>query len=301
MMSGAASPFVSIVVPTWNRAALLADCLGALRQQDFVSENFEIVVVDDGSTDATEETVHRFQALPPPDVRYVRQPHGGANRARNAGVRASKGDPVIFVEDDVDVPREWLAALVEATHRHPEAGCVGGPIRVRFEAPAPRICAKESWVNEGELDQGPDERVVAVVFGGNLAARRWAFERIGLFTEALNGLYEEVEWQVRLTAAGIPIVYAPAAWLWHRRTAADVRRLRMLRRRFRQGMGRVAYARFAGERLPLWRITWPIPFFLVHALRRRCFGALLEVAFKLGVVRGAMTPRRSTSAGQPGG
>jgi len=281
-------PFVSVVIPTWNRATMLGECLVSLRAQDYPKDRFEIIVVDDGSTDATPEVVHRFQDGLAPEVRYVHQDHSGLNVARNAGITAAKGDPICFVDDDTDVPSGWLRALVEGALRHPEAGCLGGPIRVRFEAKPPRICEMESWAWEGELDYGQIEKEVPYVIGCNMLVRRWAVTRVGLFHDSLSGPGDEIEWERRLTRAGIPILYVPSAWLWHRRTDSDLKVMKLLKRRFRQGVGYAVYTRFIGEQVSICKVVWPIPFYLLHAVRRLCLGAVLQVAWKLGLVWGAM-------------
>jgi GT2 family glycosyltransferase len=280
------SPFVSVVVPTWNRAPLLADCLASLRAQDYPHDRFELIVVDDGSTDETATVVRRFQNGLAPEVHAIQLQHGGLNVARNAGIAAAKGDPICFVDDDVDVPPGWLQAVVEGVIRYPEAGCLGGPIRIRFEAKPPKICEMESWLAEGELDYGPVEKAVPQVFGCNMFVRRWALAQVGPFNERLPLYGEETEWQWRLSRAGIAILYIPSAWLWHRRTTSDLRPLTLLKRRFRQGKGNAVFKRAIGEEVALWKRTWPIPFYLFHALRRRCFGAVLEVAWNLGIIWG---------------
>ncbi len=287
----AALPFVSVVIPTRNRAHLLATCLESLSQQRYPPDRFEIIVVDDGSLDATPELVDRVAARPLPAVRYLPQAPGGVNVARNAGIAAARGDPICLLDDDEDVPPGWLSALVDATRRHPAAGCVGGPVRLRFEAPAPRICEMESWRWENAFDLGTEERVVEHVTGGNLAIRRWALEEVGAFEPLLSGWGDDAEWGLRLTRANIQSVYVPSAWLWHRRTREQLRRHVLLRRRFRQGLESVVYARFQGRRLSLWATLWPLPFYLLHAARRRCFGALMEVARKLGTAWGIVTMR----------
>jgi GT2 family glycosyltransferase len=284
-------PLVSVVVPTWNRAELLVDCLRSLRTQVYPSDRCEIVVVDDGSSDATAEAVQPFLSVDTPTVRYVRIAHGGLNAARNAGLDAASGDPICFVDDDVETPPGWLDAMVGGVSRHPEAGCFGGPVKLRFEVTPPRICEMESWKAESALDYGEVERVVPDVVGCNLTLRRWAVDRVGRFDASAPLYGDETEWQRRLTRAGIPIVYVPGAWLWHRRTAADLRPITLLRRRFRRGAAYVAFAERTGEAIVLWPQLWPIPFYVFHALRRRCFGAVLEVVKILGVTWG-VTRRR---------
>jgi GT2 family glycosyltransferase len=296
----AREPFVSVVVPTRNRSALLGDCLESLRTQTYSPDRFEIIVVDDGSTDATPDVLREIATPGPPVIRYVRIPHGGLSTARNTGIAASHGDPISFVDDDVCAPPGWLAAMVAGAGRHPEAGGFGGRVRLRFEARPPRICEMESWRAESALDYGDVERTVPDVVGCNLTIRRWAVEKAGLFDPSLRHA-EETEWQRRLTRADIPIVYVPTAWLWHRRTAMDLRPITLLRRRFRRGAGYAVFADRTGEPIVLWSQLWPIPFYLVHASRRRCFGAVLEVANTLGVTWGVTRRRWSRLRHRAGG
>lgn len=285
---------VSVVVPTRNRAAMLGDCLDSLLRQSYPADRFEIVVIDDGSSDATAEVVAALGRRPTPQVRYVQQEPRGLNAARNAGFMAAGGDPVCFVDDDVEVPPSWLEALVAGVLRQPAAGCVGGPIRVRFEGAPPRVCGEESWLREGEQDYGSDERPVPHLNGGNLAVRRWVVARVGLFDDSLSGSGDETEWEARVTSAGIAMVYVPSAWLWHRRTAAQMRVPALLRRRFRQGREYARYARRAGQgfsRGRLWLIARTIGPHLCHGIRRRCADGWLEAAWRIGLLWGAVRSR----------
>src|SRR4051812_31281451 len=103
-----------------------------------MTEPYELIVADDGSTDATARVAERAGA------RVVRGPHGGGpNTARNAGIDAAAADLVALVDDDTHAPSGWLRAIVDGAGRHPEADAFGGPIRARLEGPAPRACGRE--------------------------------------------------------------------------------------------------------------------------------------------------------------
>src|SRR5205085_4286409 len=93
----------SIVIPTFNRAALIGDCLDALGRQQSAPLPFEIVVVDDGSTDGTELEVRKRQAKLGVTVRYFRQMNAGPGVARNNGVKVSSGELIVFLGDDIIV------------------------------------------------------------------------------------------------------------------------------------------------------------------------------------------------------
>jgi glycosyltransferase involved in cell wall biosynthesis len=162
------SPAVTVVVPTRGRAAYLEVTLESLRRQRTRTPH-ELLVVDDGATDATPQVAERN------GVRVIR--HGerrSLNAARNTGLREAAAPLVAFVDDDVLVPPGWLDALVEGAERHPDAEAFGGPIRARFEGPAPRSCGRES-APITTLDLGASDVEADLVWGTNMAFRRSAF------------------------------------------------------------------------------------------------------------------------------
>ena len=205
---------VTVVVPTRGRAAYLEVTLDSLRRQRTETPH-ELIVVDDGATDATPEVAERFGA------RLIR--HGerrSLNAARNSGLREAGAPLVAFVDDDVLVPPGWLDALVEGADRHPEAEAFGGPIRARFEGHPPRGCGREDPPIT-TLDLGTEDVEAEMVWGANFALRRSALERIGEFDESLDRAHgDEEDWLLRLRAAGGRIVYLADAGLDHRRSAA---------------------------------------------------------------------------------
>src|SRR3954470_1251807 len=131
------APVVSVVLPTHGRAGYLGVALDSLAAQD-IEEPWELLVVDDGSSDGTSELLAERGAR---NLRF--DPPRGLNAARNAGVRATAGELVAFTDDDVRVPPGWLRAIVDGARRHPLAEAFGGPTRPRFEAPPPRPGARE--------------------------------------------------------------------------------------------------------------------------------------------------------------
>src|SRR4051794_29879872 len=130
-------PVVSVVVPTRDRAGYLDVTLSSLADQDF-AEPYEVIVVNDGSHDSTAEVIRRHGVRS-----IVHNPRRGPNAARNAAAQAAESDLIALVDDDVFAPLGWLRELVEGARRHPGAQVFGGPIRARFEGPAPRSCGRE--------------------------------------------------------------------------------------------------------------------------------------------------------------
>lgn len=269
------APAVSVVVPTRGRDEYLEVSLDSLAAQE-LEGSAELLVVDDGSSDGTAELVARK------GVRSLRlDPAGGLNAARNAGVGATRGELVAFVDDDVEVPPGWLRALVEGAGRHPEAEAFGGPIRARFEGPAPRGCGREDPPLT-TLDLGPVDRACELVWGANMLVRRSAFERIGGFDETIGGGGDEEEWLERLRAAGGTVVYLARAGLDHRRAGDDARLRSLVRGAYRRGRAMRAFDARRGRAPALTRELRVLAGCGWHTVRRACPQGIVMGAHSLG-------------------
>lgn len=113
-------PFVSVVVPAYNEAELLADGIGALMRQDYVGP-YEVIVVDNASTDGTGDIAERL------GVRVLHEPHPGVTWARERGTRAARGDIVVSTDADTTTPSDWLSSIVGTFAEKPELVAVCGP------------------------------------------------------------------------------------------------------------------------------------------------------------------------------
>lgn len=293
-----AVPFVSVAVPTRNRADRLAACVGTLLVQDYPGDRYEVLLVDDGSTDDTPAVVRELQGRTDPAgprLRYFRQAHSGPNTARNLAIAKSEGDPVCLVDDDEIVPPTWLGALVAGAGRHPDAGCLGGPMRLRLEGPSPRMCGQES-IGESELDLGDREHEVDQVWSGNMAVRRFAIEQIGPFAEELRVLgHTETEWVRRLRAAGGHVVYVPDAWLWHCRTRSELRLRSLLNRNFFRGRGQAVNGSKFGLVYEPRKLVRNMRRQVGHAARERCSVGLIRAAQDAGRMVGTAEVRARRS------
>jgi GT2 family glycosyltransferase len=283
---------VSVVVPTRDRASLLCDTLSTLARQDVPHDRFEIIVVDDGSYSPVEAMVHRASSASDISTRVIRHASSrGTNAARNTGIEASRGELICLIDDDIDAPTGWLRALLEGARRNPEADCFGGPIRLRTEGASTGVC-QSCDAGETALDLGSDEHETQkYVYSGNMLLRRRSLASAGALDDSLPIYFEEIEWQERLRDAGGVVRYLPDAWLWHRRTADDLRLNRRLKRQFRRGYGQ---ARFTADRgLPFeFRQRWlGVPGLLAHSVRKRCLFGILATSGELGALWWALTNR----------
>jgi glycosyltransferase involved in cell wall biosynthesis len=278
-------PAMTVVVPTRGRAAYLEVTLDSLRRQRTRTAH-ELLVVDDGATDATPEVAERVGA------RLVR--HGdrrSLNAARNSGIRAAAADLIAFVDDDVFVPPGWLDAVVEGAARYPDAEAFGGPIRARFEGRVPRGCGREDPPIT-TLDMGPSDVEAEMVWGANFAVRRSAVERIGEFDETLDrGHGDEEEWLMRLRTAGGRIVYLADAGLDHRRSAGDSGLGSLARAAYHRGRGARSSDLRRGDAPALARELRILAGCGWHTVRRACPQGVVMGAHAAGRVVEALRPR----------
>ncbi len=216
----------SIIVPTFNRASLCVSAVQSVLAQD-TSVSYEIIVVDNNSTDDTRERIPALCRQAPDRLRYVFEPRQGASAARNAGIAVARGEIIAFIDDDVVVPPGWLRALAEAYGAHPDAWCVGGRIVLALPQVLPRWFSRRSrslTTPLGQLDLGDatiERRYPDQVFGGNFTVRRDVLDRVGAFDTALGPAAnhriesEESELCWRIQEAGGIVYYCGAAVVTH--------------------------------------------------------------------------------------
>ena len=137
----------TVAVCTWNRAALLPAIFDRLARLRYAPGDWEVVVVNNNSTDDTERVLDAFAGRLP--LRRAFETKQGTSHARNAAVGQARGDYVVWTDDDVLVEADWLAAYARAVERHPEAAVFGGPIRPRFEGTPP------AWLSDAWQEVGP--------------------------------------------------------------------------------------------------------------------------------------------------
>ncbi|MGH9468885.1 MAG: glycosyltransferase [Terriglobia bacterium] len=226
---------ISIVIPTYNRAASLAETLQQLAGLEGVeSLACEVIVVDNNSTGDTRQVTESFASVSRVKVRYVFERAQGASYARNRGIRESAGEILTFIDDDMVIPSPWLLQMKKAFEDF-QAACVGGPVLADPRQKLPswwdeRMLAPLSVFDLGAetlISNESDRSKHMLATGGNCGFRRSALERnggfrtdIGRFGNRLGG-GEDSELVLRLQHKGETVVYYPQALLYH---APDTRR-----------------------------------------------------------------------------
>ena len=223
------TPRLSLVVCTRNRAALLARTLKVLSTLH-CRQPWELVFVDNASTDETPATLRAWSQTAPVPTRIVSEPRAGLGRARNAGIAASTGDVLFFTDDDCYPDATLPDAVLDFFQEHASVALVGGKV-VLYDPSDARV-----GIRGGEDRQlvSPGTFVPAgFIIGANMAARRKDSEAVGSFDDALGGgtpwPCEDIDLAARLLSSGRSIAYEPAIVVRHhhgRRTSEDVSRIR---------------------------------------------------------------------------
>lgn len=120
-------PFISVVVPTFNRSNYLCKTLDSLLMQDCPYHKYEIIIVDDGSTDDTEIVVKQYMANRD-NVNYYKQGNRGPAAARNLGIKHAQGNVIAFTDDDCIPDKDWLARIAECFEENPNIVGIGGQV-----------------------------------------------------------------------------------------------------------------------------------------------------------------------------
>ncbi len=213
---GATTSAVSVVVITRDRPADLERCLTSIQSQHF--GNFELVVVDQSSTVASAELVCRL-AEADPRIHYIQDTGKGAARARNLGVTATRGDVIVFTDDDCEADPEWLRTLVVVLCDDPGAGLAFGSVLPAPYDPTNGFIVCFTPTREVRLT-GRLAKLFDAGISANLALRRHVWQATGGFDEMLGpGSYfpcaEDLDLTYRVLARGFAVRHVPQSRVTH--------------------------------------------------------------------------------------
>jgi len=211
---------VSVVISTYNGAARLPGALDSVLRQDLDGVSYEVIVVDNNSTDGTRTVIESCLGREGGRLRYIFEPRQGVSYGRNAGIAAASAPIIAFFDDDVRVAPDWIRTLKQALDEHPEVDFVGGKVLPEWQAPPAAWLTDEHWSPLALVDYGPEplpvtaERQLCLV-SANLAVRRTLFDAVGLFAPELQrvkdsiGSMEDHELLMRCWHAGRQGLYVP--------------------------------------------------------------------------------------------
>jgi GT2 family glycosyltransferase len=214
---------VTVVIPTYNRCDDLERCIRALFKQDYPTDRYDIVIVDNSSTDATPKLVARMQERSVCRMRYFVIPPGGPAKARNYGMAQANGDAVAFVDSDVNLDPKWLQHTSGLMQNDDKIGIVSGklvyasrPDRLNaFGGELGRIGL--GWDrHEGELSSRVNDTIESLwVSGAALLARLSLAKQMGGFDVTFFYGYEDSDFGWRMNLYGGKVVCTPDAIAYH--------------------------------------------------------------------------------------
>ncbi len=207
----------SVIVCTYNRHALLRTAMESALAQDFPENNYEIIVVDNGSNHDTLRTAEQIQRLHPTrNIAYVREERQGLSFARNSGASAARGRILAYMDDDAEAHPQWLRELLRAFESDPSISCVGGRVLAKWDRKEPHwFVGTVRGVLEHDLGDSDREITPPSYFiGCNFAILRKTLEEIGGFNTNLGHIgncllsNEELDLLHRMHERGFKTMYS---------------------------------------------------------------------------------------------
>jgi glycosyltransferase involved in cell wall biosynthesis len=220
---------ISLVICTKNRAGHLQGCLEALAATEYDPRRWELIVVNNGSTDHTNAVLQRFADRVPFRATVVEEPRPGQSRARNAGVKVSRSPLVAFTDDDCYIARDFLTRVVEG-FRNPRYGYIGGRVLLHDPSDAP-----ETIKEDDQAEEIAPHTIVppGFIHGANMSFRREVWESVGgfdpLFGPGARFVADDVDFLARASQAGFAGAYLPGPVVRHhhgRKPGPEIAKLR---------------------------------------------------------------------------
>ena len=217
---------LDVVIPTYNRSALLPKALGSLLNARIPPGlDVRIIAVDNNSTDDTKAVITEFVKKSTGRVSYVFEKQQGRSPALNAGIAVASGDLIGFIDDDEEIDESWYETILSAFTEH-DVDFIGGPYVPRFEGEVPRWLPKSHTAVVGIVDGGDkvvpfDESYPGILMGGNAVFTRETLERVGPYSTALGRSgtrllsCEDEDMYQRLRETGARGLYLPQLIVYH--------------------------------------------------------------------------------------
>ena len=205
----------SIIIPTYNRLDELKELIPSIEAQDFIKDNIEIVIIDDGSTDGTREYIDTLGS--PVHIIYYLQENQGPGPARNKGMAMATGDIFIFVDSDCLLPSQYLRQIVQSQEMH-DYDAFGGP-DTYHPSFSPLLKAinysMTSFIGTGGTRGSTKSIAKYYPRSFNMGLKRAVYEGIGEFNDLRHG--QDMDYSARIYEAGFKVGLIPTAYVYHKR------------------------------------------------------------------------------------
>ena len=254
----------SVVICTHNRKSFLLKSLASVLVQDFDPQSYELIVVDNQSTDGTAEAVENFLQLSSEKSRakVVKEPRLGLSHARNRGLQEASGDLIIFLDDDAIAPSNWLSSMVSVFDSDPRIAVVGGKVDPLWpEGRAPDWISRDLFSHFSVIDWGVGTQDLASdqwLAGANIGYRRKVIVEVGGFSGKLGRKgklllsCEESLLNFQIKKNGHRIIYNGQACVDHYVMPDRMNASWLMQRSFWQGASEAIMSRLIEDRPVTW-------------------------------------------------
>lgn len=243
---------VSVIVCTYNRCALVRESILSLLEQDIAKNSYEIIVVDNNSTDNTKYVVEEISKGEMPVLKYIKEDRQGLSYARNRGAREASGEIVAYIDDDAIAEKGWLKGLLDVYRNFPDAGIVGGRIDPVWLHEKPSWITKNIEVAYTILNYGNEIKEISfpkTPFGANLSVKRDVFLSLGGFSTQLGRKAaslisnEELYLCYLVEQNDKKLYYTPNAVVHHKVFPERLNRRFLFKRAYAQGISNILLER----------------------------------------------------------
>jgi len=210
--------FVSIITPTFNRAKEIDLLIKSISKQTVSNNLFELIISDDGSTDATKNIVEKWQRESDFQIRYISQKNEGPGLARNRGLAKSIGELILFIDSDCEAHPDWVGTILNYYEKH-GFDAFGGPDGSKSDfTPLQKAIdySMTSFLTTGGI-RGHSEKMISKFYPRthNMGITRQIYENIGGFGELRHG--QDIEYSHRIMQSGAKVIFLREALVYHRR------------------------------------------------------------------------------------
>lgn len=264
------TPIITVIIPTHNGTNKVEETIASLVKQDLPRSKYEVIVVDNASTDNTKDAVEEASRKYNLDVRYIYEPKLGLHNARHAGARSAHGEILAYTDDDTICSKAWLRELLSCYGSN-EVGCVGGRVLPKWEVPPPKwILRYPSALALLDLgDEVKELRWPQAIYGLNFSIKKNLLFALGGFNPDSIGRVRLGDGEIGLLRkvykAGWKVMYNPRALIYHRIPASRLT-LEYMKIRFANQGAMDVYSRYHNRHLGLINVIFNALKFIVAAM-----------------------------------
>jgi len=210
--------FLSVIICTYNRDQHIERALQSLVRQDFDKSDYEIIVVDNNSTDKTAEIIQHFKATHPDyNIVPAKETRQGLSYARNKGISLAKGTYISYIDDDGMAREDYVRQIKEYTQKYPDDVAFGGKVLPKYEKEAPAWMSKYIERIISIVDLGDQVKTLTKTYpvGCNMIFKKSLFDKIGGFNTALKLRSDDKYIFLKIWENDYRVLYLPQVVVWH--------------------------------------------------------------------------------------